>query len=54
MTKEKIVDVVAFIDQERFGSFQITIVVICALIAMLDGFDTQAMAFAAPSLQSWI
>jgi AAHS family 4-hydroxybenzoate transporter-like MFS transporter len=50
MTKEKIVDVVAFIDQERFGSFQITIVVICALIAMLDGFDTQAMAFAAPAI----
>lgn len=30
--------------------FQITVVVVCALIAMIDGFDTQVIALAAPDI----
>jgi MFS transporter, AAHS family, 4-hydroxybenzoate transporter len=38
------------VDQARFGSFQGNIVGLCALVAMLDGFDTQAIAYVAPSI----
>jgi AAHS family 4-hydroxybenzoate transporter-like MFS transporter len=38
------------IEQARFGSFQGSIVGWCALVAMLDGFDTQAIAYVAPSI----
>lgn len=41
-------DAAAAIDQAPFGSAQKRIVLLCALIAMLDGFDTQAIAFVAP------
>ena len=38
----------------RFGGFQIRITALCALIAMLDGFDTQAIAYVAPSIaKAW-
>ena len=38
------------IDRARLGGFQARIILLCALIAMLDGFDTQAVAFVAPIL----
>ena len=38
------------IEHARFGSFQGAIVGLCALVAMLDGFDTQAIAYVAPSI----
>jgi len=38
----------------RFGSFQIRIIAISFVIAALDGFDTQSIAFVAPALRdSW-
>lgn len=42
------------IDQAPFGSFQLRIAALCALIAALDGFDTQAIAYVAPSIaETW-
>jgi len=35
----------------RFGAVQIRVVAICFFIAMLDGFDTQSVAFVGPSLR---
>jgi AAHS family 4-hydroxybenzoate transporter-like MFS transporter len=43
-------DVAALIDAAPIGRFQREIFLLCFLIAMLDGFDTQSMAFIAPSL----
>src|SRR6202142_2546078 len=44
------VDVVEFIDQQPVGGFQIRLLLICAAVLFLDGFDTQAIGFAAPAL----
>src|SRR5580693_8200529 len=44
------VDVVEFIDQQPVGGFQIRLLIACAAVLFLDGFDTQAIGFVAPSL----
>jgi MFS transporter, AAHS family, 4-hydroxybenzoate transporter len=44
------VDVVAFIDQQPVGGFQIKLLLICAAVLFLDGFDTQAIGYVAPAL----
>jgi AAHS family 4-hydroxybenzoate transporter-like MFS transporter len=44
------VDVVEFIDQQPVGGFQIRLLLACAAVLFLDGFDTQAIGFVAPSL----
>lgn len=41
-------DVAQLIDQSPLGRYQIRAIVLCALVALLDGFDTQAIAFVAP------
>jgi AAHS family 4-hydroxybenzoate transporter-like MFS transporter len=41
-------DAAAAIDAAPFSAAQRRIVLLCALVAMLDGFDTQAIAFVAP------
>ena len=33
---------------QRLGTFQMRVIGLCALIALLDGFDTQAVGFVAP------
>ena len=33
---------------ERLGGFQLRVIGLCALIALLDGFDTQSVGFVAP------
>jgi MFS transporter, AAHS family, 4-hydroxybenzoate transporter len=38
------------IDASCVGRFQATVIVLCALVAMADGFDTQAIAFVAPEI----
>lgn len=43
-------DVAATIDANPIGSLQREVILLCFLISMLDGFDTQAIAFAAPDL----
>ncbi|MBL8271597.1 MFS transporter [Steroidobacter sp.] len=44
------VDVTAVIDAAPLGPAQIGSIVLCGLVAMLDGFDTQSIAFVAPVL----
>ena len=36
--------------RDRFGSLQLTVIVLCALIVVFDGFDTQAIAYVAPMI----
>jgi len=44
------VDVVEFIDAQPVGGFQLRLLLTCAAVLFLDGFDTQAIGFVAPSL----
>jgi AAHS family 4-hydroxybenzoate transporter-like MFS transporter len=44
------VDVAEFIDQQPVGGFQIRLLLICAAVLFLDGFDTQAIGYVAPAL----
>jgi AAHS family 4-hydroxybenzoate transporter-like MFS transporter len=44
------VDVVEFIDRQPVGGFQIRLLLACAAVLFLDGFDTQAIGFVAPAL----
>ena len=48
MSGDEPIDVTAVLDGERFGGYRIFIVGLCGVVAMLDGFDTQAIAFVAP------
>src|ERR1017187_2292789 len=45
-------DVAEIIGAQRFGTFQLRIVALCGLVQFLDGFDTQALAYAAPALRA--
>jgi AAHS family 4-hydroxybenzoate transporter-like MFS transporter len=45
-----IVDVQEFLNSHRFSGFQWTIFFLCFIIVLLDGFDTAAIGFIAPSL----
>src|SRR5882757_11048280 len=44
------IDVVDFIDNKPVGGFRIRLLVTCAAVLFLDGFDTQAMGYVAPAL----
>jgi len=44
------VDVADFIDRQPVGGFQIRLLLSCAAVLFLDGFDTQAIGFVAPAL----
>lgn len=44
------VNVEEVIDAAPLGGFQFRVIILCAFIAMLDGFDTQSIAFVAPVL----
>jgi MFS transporter, AAHS family, 4-hydroxybenzoate transporter len=44
------IDIVEFIDQRPIGGFQIKLLLICASVLFLDGFDTQAIGYVAPAL----
>jgi MFS transporter, AAHS family, 4-hydroxybenzoate transporter len=45
-------DVTAVIDRGDLGGFQVRIVVLCGLVALLDGADTTAIAIAAAAMAS--
>jgi AAHS family 4-hydroxybenzoate transporter-like MFS transporter len=48
------VDVSEFIDRSRISPFQITLMAICGLVAMLDGFDAQLIGYVVPAIaRSW-
>src|ERR1700683_2549788 len=44
------VDVAGFIDAQPVGGFQIRLLLTCAAVLLLDGFDTTAIGFVAPPL----
>src|SRR5580693_7024695 len=44
------VDVVEFIDGQPVGAFQLKLLLTCAAVLFLDGFDTLAIGYVAPSL----
>jgi MFS transporter, AAHS family, 4-hydroxybenzoate transporter len=44
------VDVAGFIDRQPVGGFQIKLLLTCASVLFLDGFDTTAIGFVAPAL----
>ncbi|MEA2830124.1 MAG: transporter, family, 4-hydroxybenzoate transporter [Bradyrhizobium sp.] len=44
------VDVAEFIDKQPVGGFQIRLLLICAAVLFIDGFDTQAIGYVAPAL----
>jgi MFS transporter, AAHS family, 4-hydroxybenzoate transporter len=45
-----LVDVARFIDRQPVGGFQIRLLLSCAAVLFLDGFDTQAIGYVAPAL----
>ena len=44
------IDLIDFIDRHPVGAFQIRVLVACAAVLFLDGFDTQAIGYVAPAL----
>jgi AAHS family 4-hydroxybenzoate transporter-like MFS transporter len=50
MAGEAEVQVSHFLDQHGLGAFQIKLIIWSVLLAMIDGYDIGAIAFAAPSL----
>src|SRR5689334_5314247 len=45
-----VIDLVDFIDRQPVGRFQIQVLIACAAVLFLDGFDTQAIGYVAPAL----
>ncbi len=50
MNQPKTASLESIIDSGPVTSYQIVIMAICAIVAMMDGFDTQAIAFVAPEI----
>jgi AAHS family 4-hydroxybenzoate transporter-like MFS transporter len=48
MAEQLEIDIARKIDDSRVRSYQLGVVILCALIAMLDGIDVQAMALVTP------
>ena len=44
------IDVADFIDRQPVGGFQLRLLLTCAAVLFLDGFDTQAIGYVAPAL----
>ena len=44
------VDVAGFIEAQPVGAFQVKLLLTCAAVLFLDGFDTQAIGYVAPAL----
>lgn len=48
------VDVANILGSQRFSGFHAKIIALCLFVQFLDGFDTQALAYAAPALrEAW-
>lgn len=45
-----VIDIQSFINNRKVGGFQILVTALCALTVFLDGYDTQSVAFVAPSI----
>jgi MFS transporter, AAHS family, 4-hydroxybenzoate transporter len=49
-TQSKPIDVEDFLNRQPFGSFHWLVFSICVIVVILDGFDTAAIGYIAPSL----
>ncbi|MBR0820644.1 MFS transporter [Bradyrhizobium liaoningense] len=48
------VDVPGYVDRQPVGAFQIRVLLVCAAVLFIDGFDTQAIGYVAPAVaQEW-
>lgn len=45
-----VTDVAAFVDEQPIGRFQVRLLLACAAVLLLDGFDTQGIGYVAPEL----
>ena len=50
MSASSSVNIAELIDRRPLGRMQITIIVLCGLVALLDGFDLLAVGVAAPAM----
>jgi MFS transporter, AAHS family, 4-hydroxybenzoate transporter len=50
MTATAAIDVPTLIDEQKVGAYQIRILILCALAALLDGFAAQMIGYVAPSV----
>src|ERR1700754_927929 len=50
VTPSGAVDVANFIDRQPVAGFQIRLLLLCAAVLFIDGFDTQAIGYVAPDL----
>ena len=50
MSASSSVNIAELIDRRPLGRMQITIIVLCGLVALLDGFDLLAIGVAAPAM----
>lgn len=46
------IDIAKLIDERGMSPLQWRAIGLCAVVAMLDGYDTQSIAFAAPAIAS--
>ncbi len=54
MNQTRTVDVPAYINAQRFSGYQWLVLILCFFIVAIDGFDTVAIGYIAPSLvQQW-
>ena len=49
--QEQGVNLVEILDEAKLRSFQVGVITICFALTMVDGFDTQCIAFVAPALR---
>jgi AAHS family 4-hydroxybenzoate transporter-like MFS transporter len=52
VTPAQTIDIQQFINERPFTRYQITVLVLCFLVLMADGFDTAAIGFVAPALRA--
>lgn len=54
MNGSNTVDVPALIDGQKVSGFQVRVLLLCAAVVFMDGFDAQAIGYVAPALsQAW-
>ena len=47
-----VIDLPDYIDRHPVGAFQLRVLLVCAAVLFIDGFDTQAIGYVAPALAS--
>jgi AAHS family 4-hydroxybenzoate transporter-like MFS transporter len=52
IAEPRFIDIASIVDRLPLRPYRIGIIVVCFLIALMDGFDTQAIGFAAPAISS--